>query len=126
MLRRVTASEWTAAVLGALVVAAHVYWFVASEHQAEVLSGLGGSLTVLGILVATQPYIRKGVRQAGREQAGLEDNAGGVREREGDAEYEGVRHVIKERVVGVVLIGSGSLLNGYGPAIASVLHLKGS
>ena len=42
-----------------------------------------------------------------------------------DPEAEGVRHVLKERVVGVLLIGAGSLLNGYGPALASALSLRG-
>ena len=122
------ASEWTAAALGVAVLAVHLGWFAASSRQSEVLSGLGGSITVLGILVAAQPYIRKGVRQAGREQAGLEDARGD--RQQPDAEHEeaeaaGVRHVLKERVVGVALIGLGSLLNAYGPAIATALDLKG-
>lgn len=73
MFRTLMASEWTAAVLGLVVLGLHLAWFLVSARQSEVLSGLGGSVTVLGILVAAQPYIRKGVRQAGREQAAIED-----------------------------------------------------
>ena len=129
MFRQTMASEWTAAALGLVIVGLHIAWFLASARQSEVLSGLGGSVTVLGILVAAQPYIRKGVRQAGREQAGLEEARGDCQhpdaERE-DAEAAGVRHVLKERVVGVALIGAGSILNAYGPAIASALNFRGS
>lgn len=117
-------NEWTAAVLGIVVVAAHVFWFFGSEHQGEVVSGLGGSVTVVGILVAAQPYIRKGVRQAAREQAGLEDPRAVRRQRDREheaAEAEGVRHVLKERVVGVALVGGGSILNAYGPALATAI-----
>ena len=88
-----------------------------------------GSVTVLGILVAAQPYIRKGVRQAGREQAGLEEARGDRQHPDAeskDAEAAGVRHVLKERVIGVALIGAGSILNAYGSAIASALKLRGS
>ena len=84
---------------------------------------------MLGILVAAQPYIRKGVRQAGREQAGLEEARGDRQHPDAeskDAEAAGVRHVLKERVIGVALIGAGSILNAYGPAIASILKLRGS
>ena len=115
--------------MGLVVLGLHLAWFLASAHQSEVLSGLGGSVTVLGILVAAQPYIRKGVRQAGREQPGFEEARGDRQhpdaERE-DAEAAGVRHVLKERVVGVALIGAGSILNAYGSAIASALKFRGS
>ena len=129
MFRQAMANELTAAALGILVLAAHLEWFLVSSQQSQVLSGLGGSVTVLGILVAAQPYIRKGVRQAGREQAGLEEARGDRQhpDAEGkDAEAAGVRHVLKERVIGVALIGIGSILNAYGPAIASALKLRGS
>ena len=129
MFRQTMASEWTAAALGVFILAAHLKWFFVSSHQSEVLSGLGGSVTVLGIMVAAQPYIRKGVRQAGREQAGLEEARGDRQHPDAgheDAEAAGVRHVLKERVVGVALIGVGSLLNAYGPAIASALRFRGS
>ena len=121
------ASEWTAAGIGIVSFVVHVLWFQEADHQAEVLSGFGGALTVLGILVAAQPYIRKGVRQAGREQAGLTEPMGDQKRPEDEpAEIEGIRHVIKERIVGVLLVAIGSLLNGYGPALGSALRLRGS
>lgn len=129
MFRQTMASEWTAAAFGIFIVGLHLAWFLASARQSEVLSGLGGSVTVLGILVAAQPYIRKGVRQAGREQAGLEEARGDRQHPDAEskeAEAAGVRHVLKERVIGVALIGAGSVLNAYGPAIASILKLRGS
>jgi hypothetical protein len=107
-------------------VGSHVWWFAQSDHQGDVVAGFGGALTVVGILVAAQPYIRKGLIQAAREQVGLHDHEQQRREegsRQEEAEAESVSHVIKERVVGVLLIGLGSMLNGYGTAIARALAL---
>ena len=70
-MRRIIASEWTAAALTVAVVALHFWWFVHSAKQAEVLSGLGGALTIIGVFVAAQPYIRKGLIETAREQIGL-------------------------------------------------------
>lgn len=129
MKRSILASEWTAAALGIAVLVLHVVWFVGSEHQGDVFTGLGGSLAALGIFVAAQPYIRKGLIQTAREQVGLPDTEERSREvpsREDEAENEGVHHVLKERVIGVVLIAAGSLLNGYGVAISRLLSLKGA
>lgn len=128
-MRRFIASEWTAAGLTVFVVGLHVWWFEKSAKQAEVLSALGGALTVLGVFVAAQPYIRKGLIETAREQIGLHppgETQRQMHDEESDAEFEGVRHVVQERVAGVLLISLGSLLNGYGPAIGSWLSLRGS
>ena len=128
-MRRIIASEWTAACLTIFVIAFHAWWFGHSAKQAEVLSGLGGALTILGVFVAAQPYIRKGLIETGREQIGLHppgETQRQMHDEEEDAEAEGVRHVLQERVAGVILISLGSLLNGYGPAIASWFSLRGS
>lgn len=129
MVRTIFASEWLVATLCIILLLLHIWWFVVSAHQGDVLSGLGGCLAALGIFVATQPYIRKGLLETAREQAGLHHPGERHEEgsaRQGEAEEEGVRHVVKERVVGVALIAVGSMLNGYGPAIAHLLLLRGS
>ena len=125
-MRRIFASEWTAAAAGLSALAVHVWWFLGSEHQGDILTGMGGFLAVLGIFVAAQPYIRKGLVQTAREQVGLEKPWEQHEEKEDvEAEREGINHVMKERVAGVVLIAAGSLLNGYGIALARLLNLKG-
>ena len=60
MFRQTMASEWTAAAFGIFIFGLHFAWFLSSARQSEVLSGLGGSVTVLGILVAAQPTSAKG------------------------------------------------------------------
>ena len=123
-MKRWLASEWTA--LGALVVVllCHAAWFEVSDHQGDVLTGLGGSMTLVGVFVAAQPYIRKGLAKTAREQAGLESLVDASAHQE-EAESEALRHVVQERIAGVTLIGVGSLLNGYGLAIARLFGLKG-
>jgi hypothetical protein len=117
-------SEWTAAAIGLVGLTLHLWWFVDSYHQGDVLTGLGGFLAALGIYIAAQPYIRKGVVETAREQVGL-DNGANSQIKEEEAEQEGVRHVLKERVVGVILIACGSMLNGYGMELARLFSLRG-
>ena len=128
MSKKVLSNEWTAVALGLGALGLHLWWFAFSDHQGDVLTGLGGSLAALGIFVAAQPYIRKGLIETAREQVGLQDTEEKIRQleaKEENAEKEGVRHVLKERVVGVLLIAAGSMLNGYGVAIARLISLKG-
>lgn len=127
--RTILASEWLAAALGVSLLLLHLFWLSRSEHQSDVSSGLGGALAALGIYIATQPYIRKGLTETAREQAGLDQPGERHKQanaRQDEAEGEGVRHLVKERVVGVLFIAVGSVLNGYGPAIGHWLALRGS
>ena len=127
MAKAILSNEWTAAIVGLAVLGLHLWWFAGSKHQGDVLTGAGGFLAALGIFVAGQPYIRKGLIKTAREQVGLQDTEESrqIDAHEDEAEKEGVRHVLKERVVGVLLIAAGSMLNGYGVAIARLLSLKG-
>lgn len=128
-MRGLFSSEWTAVGIGAVMLLLHGWWFWTSNHQAEVLSGFGAALTVLGVFVAAQPYIGKGLYETAREQVGICNPGDSPRLeplQDEETESEGVRHVLKERVYGVILISVGSVLNGYGPALARALSLRGS
>ena len=117
-LRRVAASIWTAALIGLGLVLLHGWWFVESRHKADVISGFGVSIAVLGIFIAAQPLIRAGIVTTARWQFGLVEEIVSIEE------ADAAKRVFKERVYGVVLVAVGTLLNGYAPAIARLLGLS--
>ena len=101
MAKRILSNEWTAVALALATLALHLWWLVVGDHQVDVLTRLGGFLAALGIFVAAQPYIRKGLIETAREQVGLDDTKDAskrVAAEENEAEKEGVRHVLMERV----------------------------
>ena len=118
--RDIAASVWTSISLGAVLCGLHVWWFVQSDHKADVISGFGVSLAVLGILVAAQPLINIGIRKTARRQSGLisEDRQRELDEQAHIVEEQAARRVFQEQVCGAGLIAIGTLLNGYAPAIA--------
>ncbi len=122
-------------VLSALAVFLHVRWYTVDKSPGpEVLSGFGAALVGLGALVALRPYFRAGF--AGLVQAGLpvygagfwssEDTLQAHRERVAAERPRVVLDVLAERVIAVVVVILGTLLNGYGPLVARMLHLRGS
>lgn len=117
-LRRIAASIWTATLIGMVLVALHGWWLVESRHKADVISGFGVSIAVLGIFVAAQPLIRAGIVTTARWQFGLVEEIVSIEE------ADAAKRVFKERVYGVVLVAIGTLLNGYAPAIARLLGLS--
>lgn len=114
----------------------HVRWYTVDKAAGgEVVSGFGAALVVLGVLVASRPYIRTGF--AGLVEAGLPLRPvivpiGGVsipRLTMAELRRERPRvvlDVVAERVVAITVVILGTLLNGYGAFVARLLHLRGS
>lgn len=124
-LRTLAADIRTAVTLGAAILALHGWWFTRSNHKADVISGFGVSVAVLGILVAAQPLMKTGIETTARRQVGLvskererelEENADAVAEK-------AARRLFLEEVVGGSLIAVGTLFNGYAMAIARLFSL---
>ncbi len=133
MLRTTAASYWTALGLGVAAIVLHVRWYTVDKAWGgEVVSGLGAALVVLGVLVASRPYVRLGY--SGLVQAGLPKSHAGVwggpvydasvAKLQDEARPQVVRDVWAERIVAVAVVVLGTLLNGYGPLVARVLHLR--
>lgn len=123
--RALAADIRTAFALGVAILALHSWWFIRSEHKADVISGFGVATAVLGILVAAQPLMKVGIETAARRQVGLvskerkqeiEKNADAVAEK-------AARRLFLEEVVGGSLIAVGTLFNGYAMALARLFSL---
>ena len=69
--RTLAADIRTAAFFGFAILALHGWWFICSEHMADVISGFGVSTAVLGILVAAQPLMKVGIETTARREVGL-------------------------------------------------------
>ena len=125
-IRDIAASVWTAFAFGAAIVGLHAWWFVESAHQADVISGFGVSLAVLGILVAAQPLIDTGIRKTARQQTGLisDERRRELEEQAHVVEAKAARRVFQEQVCGAGLVAVGTLLNGYAPALARLFSLS--
>ncbi len=133
MVRRVLLSDWTVLWLLALGVFLHARWYgVGKAIGGEVVSGSGAWLVALGVLVASRPYIRAGwdrLINAGLPAygAGFMTDDDTLRKHHELLKVERpkvVRDVLNERVIAVVVIVVGTMLNGYGPLIARALHLR--
>ncbi len=133
--KRVATSYWTAAALGLFIAAVHGWWLVKSDHAGEVISGFGAALVVLGLFVAARPFVELGVRGMAAQQVQapqftpLFDSEGTII-REAKAAYQknidaAVPAVIVERVLAVLVVVTGTLLNGYGAPLARLLGLHG-
>ena len=53
-MRKVLASNWTAAALGTAIIVLHVVWLSRTAYKADVISGVGVALADLGVLVTAQ------------------------------------------------------------------------
>ena len=122
MLRTAAASYTTAIVAFIVMTALHLRWLHLSAHAGDVLSAYGAGLVVLGVLVGSRPYLRTGF--AGLVDAVLaQDDAGyligpdylrELEEQRRAARPQAVRDVLAERVIAVVVVIVGTLLNGWG------------
>lgn len=96
------------------------------------MSGFGAALVVVGVFIGSRPYIRAGV--AGMIQAALPKYRAGFlagpnttrqhHERVAAERPKVTRDVWAERVVAVSVVILGTLLNGYGPLVARLLHMR--
>ena len=125
ILRAVIADIRTALALVAANTVLHGWWFVESDHKADVISGFGVSTAVLGILVAGQPLIKVGIATAARRQVGLHSEE---RKEEIESQADAVadrvaKRLFRTEVVGGGLIAVGTLFNGYATAIARLFSL---
>ena len=136
-LRMVALSYRTVALLGSLAIVLHVRWYTVDKAPGdEVVSGFGAALVVLGIFVAARPFLRAGVRgmaeQTGQQTQyqGYIDDIGTMEAASRAADQARIEAAIPdvwaERVVAVVVIVTGTLLNGYGPLVARLLGLRGT
>ena len=121
MIRRLFASDWTAVAIGALILILRALWFVRSGYRADVISGFGVALADLGVFVTAQPFIRQGITRTAHQQYDVSETK--PKDLSASAEVA-ERHVLKERVVGVVLIAVGTLFNGYAGALDHLLSSR--
>jgi hypothetical protein len=64
-MKRIALSYWTVLTVGLMLFLVHGWWFMARPHnRSEVVSGFGSVLVVLGIWLAAQPFLRKGIERA--------------------------------------------------------------
>ena len=68
MIRKLFASDWTAAAVGALILLVHAFWFARSQYHADVISGFGVAIADLGVFVTAQPFIRQGITRTAHQQ----------------------------------------------------------
>ncbi|CAA2161158.1 hypothetical protein MBRA_06318 [Methylobacterium brachiatum] len=132
MYRRLALSYWTPVVLGAVMLGLHLAWAIRWEpaKRGEVVTGFGACLIVLGLLVAARPYLTTGLKGAIDKEASAEPSAILSGGRTDDPHLiarrtEAKGYIIAERVVAVVVIAVGTLLNGYGPPLVRWLGLEG-
>ena len=110
--------------IGAVIVVLHAFWFAQSQYRADVISGLGVALADLGVFVTAQPFIRLGITRTALQQYDVDSE---TKPKDLSAPVdEAERHVLKERVVGVVLIAAGTLFNGYAGALDHLLSSRRS
>lgn len=97
------------------------------------MSEFGAALVVLGVLVASRPYIRAGFRGLVRDGLPpppalvLIGGIGVPRMTAAELAEERprvVRDVLAERVIAVAVVVLGTLLNGYGPLVARLFGLR--
>ena len=127
--KRVALSYWTAVAIGLALLTLHAWWFAGCRAmpRAEVVSGFGAAMTVLGVFVAARPFIRMGV--AGMASSlvytpgpgFLIDDEGVVLGQMQAAHQARARQlepdVRAERIVAVLVAAAGTLLNGYGGVV---------
>ena len=124
--RDVLVSYWTAGLAFVAMTALHGRWLARSVQAGEVLSGYGAGLVMLGIFVASRPYIRAGLEadiaaRQRRNPAVIPANRERIRRhRERVAEEApGIRRdAWAERVIAVAVVLIGTFLNGYGTPLA--------
>ena len=120
-------------VLGGVAIVLHVRWYTVDKGQgAEIVSGFGAVLVVLGVFVGSRPYIRAGVGglvSAALPRPPIVPIGGGfpkmMVEQIRAERPRVVLDVLAERVIAVAVVVAGTLLNGYGPLVARMLHLRG-
>lgn len=125
-MRRVALSYWTVCLIGLALFGVHAwFWSSYPAHRAEVISGFGAALIVLGLWVAARPFIRSGlavmVGQAMPPLQGafLDGDLRGHQRREA-MRPQVRRDVIAERIIAVLVIAVGTLLNGYAAPLVRV------
>ena len=117
---------------GVIMAVIHVWWLSRSEHAGEVISAFGAVTVALGVWVASRPYVRIGLE--GMIQAALpKDDAGylvgpnhlqELTDLQTAARPKIVQDIWAERIIAVVVIIVGTLLNGYGTPIARLMGMR--
>ena len=131
LLRSLALSDRTIVITGAMLAGAHVAWGVWLEptKRGEILTGFGACLIVLGLLVAARPYLATGLdalvdKEASAAPApvlsGGRTDAPNLLAKRAEARD----NILAERVTAVLVIGTGTLLNGYGPPLIRLLGLE--
>jgi len=127
-IKRTLGCRWTVLAVGIVFLLLHAQWFirVSPNHQAEVVSGFGAVLIVLGIWLVALPFLRKGIEKATAD-AMPPPLSGFLVPPEYDESREAQRpqarrDVMDEQVFGVITIVIGTILNGYATPIAHTLH----
>ncbi len=70
--RSLALSYWTPILVGLVLLGLHLVWAIRWEptKRGEVVTGFGAALIVLGLFVASRPYIRSGLRALIEESLG--------------------------------------------------------
>ena len=133
----IAASYWTALALGALAIFLHGRWYVVDKATGgEVVSGFGAALVVLGVMIGGRAYVRSGIIGVALQQTTTQalvitpskyggDMAAATAAARAERAAKVVPDLIAERVIAVAIVILGTLLNGYGPLIARLAHLRG-
>ena len=124
--RAAVTSYWTASLAWAAMSALHWSWLWRSAHAGDVLSAYGAGLVVLGVLVGSRPYLRTGFAQLVESGLPQYDGMTFSTDERWQAHKALVaserpkvrRDVWAERVVAVVVVVVGTLLNGWGTPLA--------
>lgn len=132
MLRRLALTYWTPVAAGLVLLGLHLTWAIRWEptKRGEILTGFGACLIVLGLLVAARPLIGSGLAGAAAQAAPIARAAILSGERINDPDLMARRararsDIAAERVVAVIVIAIGTLLNGYGSPLVRWFGLEG-
>jgi len=127
IVRRISLSYWPVTAAAVIAIALHVIWFMNSPpaQRGEVITGSGAALIVLGLWVAARPFVRSGIEAATGQAMPPVRGVFPVAAKESheyharrEAQRPQIRRdVVAERVIAVVIIALGTLLNGYGTPI---------
>jgi hypothetical protein len=122
--KRVVLNYWTPIVLGVALLVPHAWWFAlcSADTRSEPVAGFGALMIVLGLLVAARPFVLTGIRGTARQSVPVpylgtfampEGHARRTKEAHERRISKAVPGVIAERVVAVIVVAVGTLVNGY-------------
>ena len=132
-MKKLASSYVTLAGVSFCAATLHVWWLIQSSHAGEVISGFGATIIALGLWVAARPFIRTGIMDAARQQVQAPQfqaylDSDGKMISEAQAAYNArvasvIPDIVTERVLAVLVIVLGTVLNGYGAPLARLLQL---